>query len=64
MFKNVVSTESGNGSYKLRSLENGVDWVGKVKAMRQFCFVMEVRGSARHLLGKGDYNLEKEVNSH
>ena len=46
---------SANGSWKLRILEDGADWVGKVKAMRQFCFATEIRGPARPLLGNKDY---------
>ena len=59
--KSVVSTMSGNGLWRLRNLEDGVDWVGKVGAMRQFCFAMETRGSARHLFGNKGYSPEREI---
>ena len=38
--------------------------MGEVKAIRQFCFAMEIRGSERHLLGDKDYSLEREANSY
>ena len=53
---------SENGSYKLRNLEDGADWVEKVKGVRQFCFAMEIRGSAKRLSGNKDYPPEEEVN--
>jgi len=52
----------GNGLWGLRNLEDGADLVGKVGAMREFCFAMETRGSARHFFGNKDYSPEREVN--
>jgi len=52
---------SGNGLSRRRDLEDGADWVGKVKAMREFCFAMETRGSARHLFGNKEYSPEREM---
>ena len=49
-----------NGSYKLKNSKAGMAAVVKVKAIRQSCFVMEVRGSARHLSGNGDYSWGRE----
>jgi len=42
-----------NGSYKLMNSEVGMTGV-KVKVIRQSCFSMEVRGSAKHFLGNED----------
>jgi len=42
----------GNGSYKLRNLEAGTS--EDMSPMVQFCFPMEVRGSARHILSEKD----------
>jgi len=42
---------SGNGSHRLRNSEDGADLVGKVKVIRQCCFVVVGQESARHLLG-------------
>ena len=47
--KRGVSKGSGNGSSKVRSLENGADW--KVEVMRQFYFAMGVRALEKHLYG-------------
>ena len=47
----AVSKGSGNGSYKPKNLEDGADSKAKVEVMRQFCFVTEVRGLAKHLSG-------------
>jgi len=55
-----VLTMSGNGSYKLRNLGGGAAGVGKAKLIRQFCFAMEIRGSARHLSGSKGYSPERE----
>ena len=46
---------SGNGYLKLRNSRNGADLVKSVKVLSPFCFSTEIRGSARHLLGKKDY---------
>ena len=35
--------------------------MGKVKMIRQFCSVMEIRGLERHLLGNRDYLPERGV---
>jgi len=61
-FKSVVSTMSEDGLWRLRNLKDGADWVGKVKAMRQFCSATEIRQSARHLFGNKGYSREREVN--
>ena len=62
-FKSAVSAMLGNGLWGLRNLEDGADWRGKVTAMRQFCFIMEIQGSERHLLGNRGCFPEREVNS-
>jgi len=46
---------SGNGSHKLRNSKNGTDAVSQVEVIRQFCYVMEVQESARHLPGNKSY---------
>jgi len=46
----------------MRNSRDGADWMGEVKIIRQFCFVMEIRGSAKHLLGNKDYSPGREVN--
>jgi len=46
----------GNGSYTVRNLEAGMIAVGKVKSIRQSCFVMGIPGSARRLSGSKDYS--------
>jgi len=61
-FKSVMSTMSGNGLWGLRNLDDGADLVGKVGAMREFCFAIEIQESARHLFSNKDYSLEREVN--
>lgn len=49
---------SGSSLWGLRNSEDGADWVGKVKAMRQLCLVMEIRGLERHrLFSAGKYRL-------
>ena len=45
-----------NGSYKLKNSKAGMTAAVKVKAIRQSCFVMGLRESARHLLGNWDYS--------
>jgi len=40
-----------NGSYKPRNLEAGISVAGDMSGMAQFCFAMEIRGSARRILG-------------
>ena len=54
-FKSAVWTISENGSRKPRNSKDGADWMGEVVARRQFCFVMEIRESVRHLSGRKDY---------
>ena len=54
-FKSAVWTMSANGSRKLGNSKHGADCMGKVMARRQFCFVMEIRESVRHLSGRKDY---------
>ena len=49
-----------NGSCKLKNSKAGMTAVVKVKAIRQSCFVMGLRESARHLLGNGDYSWGEE----
>ena len=44
----------GNGYCKLRNLEAGTTGVVKVKVIRQSCFAMEIRESARHSSGNKD----------
>ena len=56
MFKSAVSIMWGNGSYKLRNSEAGMIAVEKVKEIRRSCFVMEIRGSVRHLSGSKDHS--------
>ena len=53
-FGSTMSTASGNGSHKLKNLEDGADRVRKVMAVAAFCFAMEIRGSARHIFGNED----------
>ena len=55
-FKRAVSMGSGNGSCKPKNLEDGADSKTKVEVMRQFCFVTEVRGLAKHLSGNRNYS--------
>ena len=62
IFKNAVLTMLGDGSWGLRNLEGGADWAGKVRAMGQFCFAMEIRGLAKHLLGNEEYSPERKAN--
>ena len=50
----------GNGSYKLRSLEAGMLVVRKMNPITQFCFAMELRGSAGLILGNKDEPLGME----
>ena len=45
---------SGTGLYRQRNLGDGAGWAGKVKTIKEFCFVMEIWGSARHLSGESD----------
>ena len=52
---------SGNGSYKLRNLEDGADLKAKIEVMRQFCFVTEVRGLAKHLSSNRNYAQGREA---
>jgi len=52
-----VSKESGNGSYKLRNLKDGVDWEEEgVEVMTLFCFATEVRALEKHLSGTNSYS--------
>jgi len=51
---------SENGSHRLRNSEDGVDLVGKVKAIRRCCFVVGVRESANHLSGNKSYSPQRE----
>ena len=44
----------GNGLYRLRNLGDGAGWTGKMKEIIQYCFAMEIWGSARHLSGNKD----------
>ena len=54
-FKIAESKMWGNGSYKERNLGAGAPAVGDVNAMTQFCFAMEILGSARLISGnKGE----------
>ena len=52
---------SGNGSYKLKNLEDGADLKAKIEVMRQFCFVTEVRGLAKHLSSNTNYAQGREA---
>jgi len=45
----------------MRNSEDGVDWMGEMKAIRQFYFDMEIRGSGRRLLGNDDYSARREA---
>ena len=45
----------GNGFCKLKHSAVGMTLVGKMKVIRRSCFAMEVRESARHLSGSGNY---------
>ena len=51
----------GNGSYRARNSEDGADLVGKVKVIRRFCFAMEIREWAKHLLGDEDCSPKRET---
>ena len=62
-FKSAVSIMSGNGSYKLRNSENGVDQVGRCRMITRFHFALEIRGSARYLSGIKDYSPAGEESS-
>ena len=55
-FKSAMSIMSGNGWYKLRNSENGVDRVRRSRMITRFYFALEIRGSARHLSGNKDYS--------
>jgi len=55
-FKSAVSKRSGNGSYKVKNLEDGADWEQRVEAMIQFCFAMEVLVLEKHSSGKNGYS--------
>ena len=46
----------GNGFCKLRNSKTGLTGEVEVKVIRQYCFAMEVRGSAKHLLGNENYS--------
>lgn len=50
---------SGNDLWGLRNSEDGADWMGKTRAVSQFCFAIGIRGSGRHLLGGKDYSLQQ-----
>jgi len=52
---------SGNISWGARNLDECADWVGKVKVMRQYPFIMGIRGSVGYSLGKRVFSLEREV---
>ena len=43
IFKSAMSIMSGNGSFKLRNLENGVDRVGRSRMITRFSFPLEIR---------------------
>jgi len=43
----------GNGFYRQRNLEAGLG-VGEVNSTMQFCFAMEIRGSARLIFDNKD----------
>ena len=49
-----------NGSCKLKNSKAGMTAVAEMEAIRQSCFAMEVRGSARHLSGNGNYSWGRE----
>ena len=51
-----MSIMLGNGSYKLRNSENGVDRVGRSRVITRFYFAPEIWGSERHLSGNKDYS--------
>ena len=53
----------GNGFCRLRNSEAGIVGAVKVKVIRQFCSVMEVRGSGRHLLGNENHAWGEERES-
>src|SRR5437588_6602644 len=59
-FKSAGSTMWGNGSQKRRNSECGMTRAGKVKAIGQSCFVMEIPVSARHLSGNKDCTGERK----
>ena len=54
---------SGNGSYKLRNLEDGTDSKGKLEVMKQYCFATEVRVLVKHLSGNKNYLHGREESS-
>jgi len=54
IFKRAGSKISGNGSWRLRSLEAGRLVVGKVDPIMRFCFAMEIRELARLLSSNKD----------
>jgi len=45
-----------NGSCKLKNSKAGITAVVKVKEIKKSYFAMELRESARHLSGNGDYS--------
>jgi len=53
----------GNGFCRPRNSEAGITGVVKVKVIRQFCSVMEVRGPGRHLSGNENYPWREERES-
>jgi len=54
---------SEDGSWGLRNLEDGADWVVEVRGISQFYSAMEIRVSERHLLGNPDHPPERGVKS-
>ena len=59
-FRSAVFMMSGTGLYRPRNSGDGAGWAGKVKTIKEFCFVMEIRGSERLILGNRDKPRGKE----
>ena len=53
----------GNGCYKLRNSEAGALVVGEMNLIKESCFAMEIRGSARLISGNKDEPRGIEVKS-
>ena len=45
----------------MRNLEDGPDWMVKVKGIREFYFALEIRGPARRLSGNEHYSARREA---
>ena len=45
---------SGNGLSRPKNSGDGVDWIGNVRTIIEFCFAMEIRESVKHLSGNKD----------